>query len=51
MGFHRFLTAAHHGEPITVYGDGEQTRDFTYVGDVAEAARLGGRPGRARARL
>jgi UDP-glucose 4-epimerase len=38
MGFHRFLTAAHHGDPITVYGDGEQTRDFTYVGDVAEAA-------------
>jgi UDP-glucose 4-epimerase len=38
MGFHRFLTAAHHGRPITVYGDGEQTRDFTFVGDVAEAA-------------
>jgi nucleoside-diphosphate-sugar epimerase len=38
MGFHRFLTAAHHGDPITVYGDGEQTRDFTYVGDVAVAA-------------
>src|SRR4029453_19082256 len=38
MGFHRFLTAAHHGDPITVYGDGEQTGDFTYVGDVAEAA-------------
>jgi UDP-glucose 4-epimerase len=49
MGFHRFLTAAHHGEPIPVYGDGEQTRDFTYVGDVAEAAQLGavqGVPGR-----
>jgi nucleoside-diphosphate-sugar epimerase len=38
MGFHRFLSAAHHGDPITVYGDGEQTRDFTFVGDVAEAA-------------
>lgn len=49
MGFHRFLTAAHHGDPITVYGDGEQTRDFTYVGDVAEAALKGavqGVPGR-----
>jgi nucleoside-diphosphate-sugar epimerase len=38
MGFHRFLTAAYNGNPITVYGDGEQTRDFTFVGDVAEAA-------------
>jgi nucleoside-diphosphate-sugar epimerase len=49
MGFHRFLTAAHQGRSITLYGDGEQTRDFTYVGDVAEAARLGavqGVPGR-----
>ena len=24
-------------EPITVYGDGNQTRTFTYVGDVVEA--------------
>jgi nucleoside-diphosphate-sugar epimerase len=49
MGFHRFLRAAHEGGSITLYGDGEQTRDFTYVADVAEAARLGavqGVPGR-----
>jgi UDP-glucose 4-epimerase len=25
------------GEPITVYGDGEQTRDYVYVADVARA--------------
>ena len=25
------------GEPLTVYGDGEQTRDMVFVGDVAEA--------------
>ncbi len=37
MGFHRFLRAALRGEPITVYGDGEQTRDFTYVDDIVTA--------------
>lgn len=33
----RFLSAAAAGEPVTVYGDGEQTRDFVYVGDVVAA--------------
>lgn len=26
------------GEPLEIYGDGDQTRDFTYVGEIAEAA-------------
>jgi UDP-glucose 4-epimerase len=30
----RFITALLRGEAPTIYGDGEQTRDFTYVGNV-----------------
>jgi nucleoside-diphosphate-sugar epimerase len=48
MAFHRFLTAARDGQPITVYGDGTQTRDFTFVDDIVSALRraaLSGRPG------
>jgi nucleoside-diphosphate-sugar epimerase len=37
MAFRRFLQAAYTGRPITVYGDGEQTRDFTFVGDAVRA--------------
>lgn len=33
MAYHRFLAAARDGEPITVYGDGEQRRTNTYVDD------------------
>lgn len=32
-----FLDRARRGAPIMVYGDGEQTRDFVYVGDVVAA--------------
>jgi nucleoside-diphosphate-sugar epimerase len=48
MAFHRFLKAARDGQPITVYGDGSQTRDFTYVDDIVSAVRaaaLSGQPG------
>jgi len=37
MGFHRFIQAALQDRPIVVYGDGEQTRDFTYIADAVEA--------------
>jgi UDP-glucose 4-epimerase len=33
----RFVTAIDAGEPIDIHGDGEQSRDFTYVGNVVEA--------------
>lgn len=42
MGFHKFLSAAIEGRPITRYGDGEQTRDFTFVADAVEATRAAG---------
>ncbi len=50
MAFNRFIKAALAGAPITLYGDGEQTRDFTYVDDaVAATIAAGDRgvPGRA----
>jgi len=37
MAFHKFLLAAHTGQPITLFGDGQQTRDFTYVDDIVTA--------------
>jgi len=33
----RFIQAIAAGEPVTVYGDGEQSRDFTYVDNVVAA--------------
>jgi nucleoside-diphosphate-sugar epimerase len=33
----RFISALVEGVPPTVYGDGEQSRDFTYVGNVVQA--------------
>ena len=35
------------GEPVTIYGDGHQTRDFVYVGDVVDAFARAREPGAA----
>ena len=37
MAFHRFLRWALEGKTLEVYGDGEQSRDFTHVDDIVEA--------------
>lgn len=37
MSFHRFFKWALEGKPLKVYGDGEQSRDFTHVDDIVEA--------------
>jgi nucleoside-diphosphate-sugar epimerase len=49
MGFNRFFRAILGNQPITQFGDGLQTRDFTFVADAAaatHAAAVRGVPGR-----
>ena len=48
MAFNRFIKAIMKGEPIRIYGDGKQTRDFTFVADAVDAnisAMTNGTPG------
>jgi UDP-glucose 4-epimerase len=37
MGFHKFIRAILENRPLDVYGDGSQSRDCTFVGDIVEA--------------
>ena len=37
MGFHKFIRALLGGDEIVIYGDGNQTRDFTFVSDAVTA--------------
>jgi nucleoside-diphosphate-sugar epimerase len=37
MAFHKFFQAAIEGKSINIYGDGQQTRDYTYVSDIVAA--------------
>ncbi|WP_417897279.1 NAD-dependent epimerase/dehydratase family protein [Bacillus haimaensis] len=39
MAFHRFMRQIYTNQPITVYGDGLQTRDFTYIDDCITATK------------
>jgi UDP-glucuronate 4-epimerase len=41
--FHQFCRAALEGRPLTLHGDGRQTRDFTFVADAVSAATSAGR--------
>ena len=45
MAFNRFIRAALKNEPITLYGDGGQTRDFTFVADAVAATIAAGERG------
>lgn len=40
----RFIKWIQEGTPITVFGDGKQTRDFTYVDDIARGTLLAAKP-------
>ena len=37
MAFHRFIKAGLRGEQLMLFGDGEQSRDFTFISDIVEA--------------
>jgi UDP-glucose 4-epimerase len=37
MAFHKFFKSTSENKPITVFGTGEQTRDFTYINDIIDA--------------
>lgn len=36
----KFFAAAYAGQPISIHGDGQQTRDFTYIDDAVDATLL-----------
>jgi len=36
MAFHKFIESMLSGKEITIYGDGKQVRDFTYVSDIVQ---------------
>jgi UDP-glucose 4-epimerase len=47
MAFHRLLRAAHTGGTFALFGDGRQTRDFTFIADAVAATIAASERGRA----
>lgn len=37
MAAHRFIESMLDGRPITIFGDGSQVRDYSFVGDIVDA--------------
>lgn len=46
-----FATAAFNDNPIIIHGDGQQTRDFTYVDDIVKANLLAAKSSKSRGRV
>ena len=44
MAIHRFIQWIDKGVPITVFGDGEQSRDFTFIDDIARGTLAAAKP-------
>jgi len=44
MSLFRFVQWISEGRPVTIYGDGQQSRDFTYVDDIARGTVAGLKP-------
>lgn len=47
MAFYRFLLAVLEKRPITIFEDGNQTRDFTYIEDIVRGTLLAAEKGKA----
>jgi nucleoside-diphosphate-sugar epimerase len=46
MAISQFLRSAIEDKPVTIYGDGGQRRDFTYIDDIVRATIAASEPGR-----